>query len=336
MRTQEPVVYRISKSPQYGTVSLMNAPLRSMDIIYITDSVLVVTPTGNQTAMVIVRTNENFPCLDDALKAFPFFVPTTIKLVLSIVSDRIIVMYLDMRTSFGLLMVLYNGAIIFQCLSAIALLFTNLYLRTDSQLTCYAIHFVFMQGLMVPEAFATIILAHISYIMYYSNKLLAELPVMKMFKHYTIFVASILGLFSFFIIMYDMATGNSRNAIIRGYCIPLNKIYTTTDIARVCVALNKAIQVMLFATFLVSLCQHKKTGTTEVVAVNKLLNKLLIRVGIIMGAVIGISQFFWLLVIIFHLYYLNAIAANFLLVIQQCVILAVSYKKMVKLCAAKK
>ena len=33
---------------------------QQLEIIYTTDSVLVVTPTGNQTALVIVRTYENF------------------------------------------------------------------------------------------------------------------------------------------------------------------------------------------------------------------------------------------------------------------------------------
>ena len=57
-----------------------------------------------------------------------------------------------------------------------------------------------------------------------------------------------------------MATGNSQNAIVHSYCIPLNTIYTTTDIAWACVALNKTIQVALFATFFVYLYEHKKTG----------------------------------------------------------------------------
>ena len=91
-----------------------------------------------------------------------------------------------------------------------------------------------MQGLMVPEAFATCILAHIVYIIYYSNKLRIELPIMKLFKRYTIYITSIL--FSFFIIGYDVAIGNSQNAIVHSYCTPLNTIYTTTDTF---VALNK-------------------------------------------------------------------------------------------------
>jgi len=116
-----------------------------------------------------------------------------------------------MRTSFGLLMVLYNGSVIFQCLSAVPLLFTQLYGAPYSRMTCYAIQFIFMQGLMVPEAFATCLIAHIAYIMYYSNKLRARLPIMKMFKHYTIYIVSMLGLFTFFIVGYDVATGNSQN-----------------------------------------------------------------------------------------------------------------------------
>ena len=65
---------------------------------------------------------------------------------------------------------------------------------TNSHLMFYTIQFIFMQGLMVPEAFATCILAHIVYIMYYSNKLCTELPIMKLFKRHTIYITSVLGL----------------------------------------------------------------------------------------------------------------------------------------------
>ena len=156
-----------------------------------------------------------------------------------------------------------------------------------------------------------------------------------MFKRYTIYIVSILGLFNFFIVGYDVATGNSQNAILlNGHCSPLFTKYHTTDIAWASVALSKTIQVTLFAIFLKYLYEHKKTGTTEVVAVNKLLNKLFIKIGIIMGAIVGFSQFLWLMVVILRLHYLNAIAANLLLVIQQCVIMGVvSYKKMTQACA---
>ena len=248
-----------------------------LDIIYTTDSLLVVIPTGNQTFMVITRTNEGVVCIDEAERAFQLIVPVTIRLLLGLVSGYIIVIYLvfkDMRTSFGLLMV-YNGSVIFQCLSAVPLLFAQLYGAPYSRMTCYAIQFIFMQGLMVPEAFATCLIAHIAYIIYYSNKLQAHLPIMKMFKRYTIYIVSILGLFNFFIVGYDVATGNSQNAILlNGDCSPLFTKYHTTDIAWACVALSKTIQVILFAIFLKYLYEHKKTGTTEVVAVNKLLNKL--------------------------------------------------------------
>ena len=71
-----------------------------------------------------------------------------------------------------------------------------------------------MEGLMLPEAFTTCLLAHIVFIMYYSDKLRATIPTVKLFKRYTIYIASILGLFTFFIVMYDVATGNSQNVAL--------------------------------------------------------------------------------------------------------------------------
>jgi len=309
-----------------------------LDIIYTTDSLLVVTPAGNQTAMVIARTNEGVHCISEAQKAFQFLVPVTIRLVLGLVSGYIIIIYLvfkDMHTSFGLLMVLYNGAIIFQCLTAVPILFMQLYGSPYSPTTCYVVQFIFMQGIMVSEVFATCLIAHIAYIMYYSNKLRTELPTMKMFKHYTIYVASVLGLFNFFIVGYDVATGNSRNAILlNGICSPLNTKYNTTDIAWACVAFNKTVQVTLFAIFLKYLYKHKKGGKTENATANKLLNKLFIKISVIMGAIIGINQVLWLMVIVLDFHYLSAIAGNFLLVIQQHIIMGVvSYKKMAQACS---
>jgi len=181
-----------------------------MDIIYTTDSVLVVTPTGNQTAIVIVRTFDNIHCKTDSDVRFRFFFAVTIvKLIQGTVSACIIILHLvfkDIQTAAGLLMVLYNGAVIFQSLSGVALLYTSLYAPTNSQQMCYTIQFVFMQGLMLPEAFATCMLAYLVCIMYYSDKLRATIPTVKLFKCYTIYIASILGLFTFFTVMYDVAT----------------------------------------------------------------------------------------------------------------------------------
>jgi len=308
----------------------------AMDIIYTTDSVIVVTPKGNQTAMVIVRTFDNIHCTIESDVRFRFFVAVTVvKLIQGTVSACIIILHLvfkDMQTAAGLLMVLYNGAVIFQSLSGFALLYTSLIAPTNSQQTCYTIQFVFMQGLILPEAFATCMLAHIVCIMYYSDKLRAIIPTVKLFKRYTIYIASILGLFTFFIVMYDVATGNSQNVIMHGYCAPLNTIYSTTDIAGACVALNKAIQIMLFATFLVYLYKHKKSSTTEEVAVKRQ-NKMFIKIIIMMGSLIGIGQFLWLMVTFLQLYHINVIAANIFLIVQQCITLAIiSYKKMVEFC----
>ena len=58
---------------------------------------------------------------------------------------------------------------------------------------------------------------------------------MKLMQQYTIYIVSVLGLFNFFIIRYDVVTDNMQNAILLNeLCTPLNKRtkkYETIDIA---------------------------------------------------------------------------------------------------------
>ena len=99
-----------------------------------------------------------------------------------------------MGTAFGLLMGLQNRSVIFQCLISTVFLASQLYSSLHSRMTCYAIQFTYVQGLMVQEAFATCMLAHIACIMYYSNKLKSKLPIMKLMQQYTIYIVSVLEL----------------------------------------------------------------------------------------------------------------------------------------------
>jgi len=84
----------------------------------------------------------------------------------------------EKRTAFGLLLVLYSGSILFTrplSLFGESLLMSAKSLNTLP--TCYIHVFFFMQGIMVHEAFAVCVLAHIAFIMYYSNKLQADIQI---------------------------------------------------------------------------------------------------------------------------------------------------------------
>ena len=75
---------------------------------------------------------------------------------------------------------------------------------------------------MLHESVAVCILAHATFIMYYSNKLRTDMPNTKLMKYYTAFVGGMQIMFSTFIILYNMASSNcSRVLELNGYCTSL-------------------------------------------------------------------------------------------------------------------
>jgi len=178
-----------------------------LDIIYTTDSLLVVTNKGNenekwskycqtciyhlltgtQTSVAITMNGDEPPC---QLSGYLVIVMYAILIVL--VDSYIFLVNIlvkEKRTAFGLLLVLYSGSILFT--RPVSLFGESLLMSVKSLNTlpvCYIHLFFFMQGIMVHEAFAVCVLAHIAFIMYYSDKLQADFPNTKLFKRYTVFV----------------------------------------------------------------------------------------------------------------------------------------------------
>ena len=313
---------------------------QQLDIAYTIDSLLIVIPNGNQTSMTIAKTEEQIPCITEAERTFQFLAPTVIIAAIVIVSGYIIFVHLVLEerwTSFGILLMLYNGAIIFRTLSAFVLLLSHTYVTVESQIICYAIQFAFMQGGMVSETFAICALAHIAAIMYYSDKLRSDIPVKKLFRYYITYASSTIALFSFFIINYDLSTGRYRDVILTSemHCTPLLSKYDTVNISWTNIAINKMFQVALFATFLVYFYKHKKSAT-EVAAARKKINDMLVKIAIVMGATIGLYQLMWLITIIFGLQYILGVVGILFLFIQQCIIMVIMTFTKMKQCCCKK
>ena len=72
---------------------------------------------------------------------------------------------------------------------------------------------------MIPEELAVCVLAHIAAMMYHSNKVQLDLPIKKLSKYYIFCVLAIHGLFTAFIVGYDIATGTYEQELqLNGYC----------------------------------------------------------------------------------------------------------------------
>ena len=314
---------------------------QQLDIIYITDSVLVVTPTGNQTSMVIAKNEDQCPCMtmvaDDQTAEFVELV--TIGTSIAVVSGYIFVVHLlykELHNVFGKLLMLYNGALCLQCVVAVTLMITHFRIPTNSQFICQFIFFLCMQGDMAMEVFATCILAYLAYIVYLSDRFQQHsLSRDKRFFRYSLtYSISLLILFGSFILARDLQTGNGRYTILpTGHCSYWASDYDTILIPRTNAVVNKMIQIALFIVYL---CYYYKfsTSITEVSEAAKKQNRALFKIAISIGGIIGISEFIFLLEVFFAVDYIGGTVAATLLSIQQCVIMTsfLYYKRMTKLC----
>ena len=218
-----------------------------------------------------MKDGENPPC-----QTFNYVVSLSL-IILTIVANGYIffvnILVKEKRTAFGLLLLLYSGSIIFILpVNAFGGVLLQSAVPLNSQLVCYIHVFFFMQGIMVHEAFAVCILAHIAFIMYYSNKLRADMPNTKLFKRYTAFVGGMQILFSIFIILYDVATGNYSCVLVsNGYCTSLldPDQYDTLTIVWANTNINKVLQIIIFGILLAYYYKYK-SNITEVHAANKI------------------------------------------------------------------
>ena len=230
-----------------------------LDIVYTTDSFLVVIPKGNQTSMVITKHGDDlsFYCVSVLNSVLlPLIVSSVILLTaqLLMISYIIIVHMLikELRTSFGVLLMFYNGGIVFQCVTTYLLTLSTFVVPTNSQPICYSILFAVMQGTMIIEELGVFILAHVAVVMYYSHNLRTDIPVKKLFKCYITYVLAMHALFSSFIFGYDAATGEYSYVIWgNGYYNTLFSMYDTQTIALISANVNKMLQVIFFTIFLV-------------------------------------------------------------------------------------
>ena len=319
---------------------------QQLDIIYTTDSLLIVTLTGNQTSMVISKDEDQPVCPSDDVdnNLGPLIGQIGTATLLGILSGTIIAMHLlfkELRNPFGNLMIYYNLALCVELVGFIALSLTHFQIAPKSQMTCQSIFFVFMQGYMGHEGMATCILAYLAYIVYYSYKLraISESDYKKLLKYYLIYTIGTVGLFDFFVVSYDLATGNGAHTILpSGHCMFLGQDYDVTmKIPQAYAAFNKTAQIVFFVIYLVYYYKFNAESSDDPGSSRQhtKVNRQLFMIAIAMGATIGVSQFIWLLKI-FGNVYINGILGAFILLIQQSIIMfSVLCKKMVKVCKNK-
>ena len=228
-----------------------------LDIIYTTNSLLVVTPIGSHTSMTITKNEDQSPCvpMDVSFNLGPVYAVNIV--ILTTLSAAIVVvhlMYKELQNVFGKLLVSYNFALLLKLIGIFVLSFLHFQVAANSQVTCQFLFFIFMCGDMIHEGFATTILAYLAYIVYCGYKLrkLSNDDFKKMYKHGCFYTFGTTGLFAFFVVSYDLAMDNGKNAILPdGHCSFLGLDYTdTVKISQVHITFNKIVQIILFVVYL--------------------------------------------------------------------------------------
>ena len=313
---------------------------QKLDIIYTTESVIVVTPRGNQTTLAIAKLQTAPPCSTShsTFRTIPtgqFAVLVTLSILLVTVTSYNVVTHLVFKVLHyprEKLMLLYSLSLTFQFTIFIVMLSMNHVMAINLQLTCHIMVVTFMVSAISTESFATCILAHLAYLVYRSYKMrrISEKKNKSLFRRYIAFVlctvVSSLGL----IIAYDIWTDSGRYTLSSdGYCSYYyhNYSYKTMAIPYGVCGVCKTIQIIIFALYLFYFYKLKiDCCSDDNRAINRSHNASLIKVAVALGATIGISYFIWLINSP-----LAGIGGIALLFIQQCVIIA-SFQKMSQLC----
>ena len=119
---------------------------QELDIVYTSDSILVVSTTGNQTSMLNIK-NEDQPACESTVpdsRTAEFVGLVVAGISIALVSEYIFLvhmLYEELRNMFGKLLMLYNGALCFQCIVAVTLMITHFRIPTNSQFICQSIFF---------------------------------------------------------------------------------------------------------------------------------------------------------------------------------------------------
>jgi len=227
-----------------------------LDIVYTTDSFLVVTPTDGHTSVMIAKPEKESPCMAPTTgQIIGFLVMGMLIMVVSGYNAAIHLIFKESRNAMGKLIMLYSLSVVVQCLVIYVVLVIHSMIALNSHITCQLTTTIFMFTTMNVEGFATCILTHFAYIMY-SNHCLSKVTTEKSQYLFRRYIAYIVGVAVFFLGMmttYDMTTGAGRYTLQPdGYCIFISDIdrYKTIWISKINATVNKIIQLTMFATYL--------------------------------------------------------------------------------------
>ena len=320
-----------------------------LDIIYTTESLLIVTPTHDHTSVVIAKkADEDFPCYHNYTandsQIGELVGALTLTSLIIMVSGYILIVHLlfkELRTLFGKLLIFYSLSIVSVSADVIVLLLMHHWITVNSEKMCYTATIIFMITSTSIDLFATDILTHLAYVMYRCYNLKSEVSKKRsqfLFRCYLAYAFIVLILLFFVTITYDWRTGNGRYMLLpNGHCNFIDQYtYNTLFLSNTLIFSNKLIQIIMLVAYLVYFFKfYVNIGGTQILNVRY--NRELLKIAIAMGATIGLSFFIWMFLIFYPDYsYIISISGTGLLFIQQVMIMSIFLctKKMYVLCKA--
>jgi len=203
---------------------------QKLDIIYTTESLIVINPTNGQTSSVIAKDENELSCyvINNMVPVGQIIGTLVLALLRVAVSGYILVVHLlfkELHNLMGKLMILYNLFLVSLCIITIIWLLLHV-MPVNSQITCHIIRVVFMITTARDQSIPTCILTYLTNLMYRSYKLKSEMSKSRskfLFKCYTAYVFGTMIFYTFLIVAYDLKTGNGRYTIQPlGYCNLVN------------------------------------------------------------------------------------------------------------------
>ena len=320
----------------------------TLDIVYTTDSLIVVTPTDGHTSIVVPKNNATLACLtsdDHDGQITEIVICLIVSVLITLISGYIVVVFLmlkEIRNAFGKLIMFHSCALVLQCSNNFMLISVHFFIALHSQTACQIIMFIYMQGSVAHEAFATCILAFLAYIMYCSINLWEITKKMEkgLFKKYLSYVFGSVGLMNLLIVFYDFNTGNYKHLLLPdGHCAFNDvEIYNTLIIPYSFAVLNKIFQIIIFVVYLYYFYKFIVISANAVFTnINRQLKKKFTRIVFAFGTVIGLSQFTWILGNLTGHRSYGRLMGTFFFLLQQCAVLVilVCTKKVTRLCRKK-
>ena len=270
---------------------------QQLDIVYTTQSHLVVTPTDGQTSTMFISKNDpevfcSNPNTTDG-SAIVQAIGLAVLTLITFTSGYIVavhIMFKKLRSTFGKLLTLYNIAKVCQSFVGFALSITH------HNIALYSVMPSTSCTVVVGETFATCILAYLTYLMHesYRCREVKKQNKERFYKHSAKYVLGLLLLFNIFIVSYDFRTGTYKyTLLLNGHCSYFVQTqYKTLRILDAYSYIYEIIQILLLVAYfynyyklnkMLKMFRHAERTGTDV-------NQLFFKIAIMMGASLGISQ----------------------------------------------